>query len=157
MKNYLNKQERVAILFFTNLLDRVENMIEDWDSRGNLTKNERKWLKSCVTFGIKALESILYRQDRGVVANLQKEKNKSAIHLDMKHSLEVIAKKKSADLKASYEENKEYFKLVELILEHNCNGCRKQFTECEFYKEFEDQCIPYADGNEEFQNCKYSY
>lgn len=157
MKKYLNKQERVCILFLTNLLDRVENMIEDWDKRGNLTKKERKYLKTSVTFGIKALESILYRQDRGVVANLQKEKDKSAIHLDMRHSLEVIAKKKSADLEASYNENKEYFKLVELILDTNCKGCRKPFEECEFFKEFEEQCVPYADGDETIQNCKFSY
>lgn len=157
MKKYLNQKERVTFLYLTNLADRVENMIRDWDERGNLTKDEKKYLKMSLSFCMKSFESILKRLDINVVATLQKEKERSGIHLDMVHSLEVIAKRKSAQIEAAYEENREYFKLVELILDKNCKGCRTPCGECEFFKEFQEQCIPYADGDENYTNCKYSY
>ena len=157
MKKYLNQQERITFLYMTNLMDRTENMIEDWDQRGNLTKEERKYLKMSLSFGLKAFESILHRLDKSVVAALKKEKDRSGIHLDMVHSLEIIKKRKKAELDASYEENKEYYRLVELILDSKCQGCRIPCGECEIFEEFQKQCVPYADGNEEFSNCKYSY
>lgn len=157
MKKYLNQAERVTILYLCNLLDRLENMIKDWDARGNLTKEERKNLKSGFTFTLKGFESILYRQDTSVIKNIQKEKERSAIHLDLAHSLEILAKKKTANLEAAYNENREYFRLVELIMDNNCKGCKKECGECEFFKEFMEQCVPYADGDEQFTNCKYSY
>ena len=157
MKKYLNREERITVLYLTNLLDRTEMMIQDWDSRGNLTKNEKKWLKTSLSFGLKVLESILARLDINVVVNLKKEKEQSGIHLDMVHSLEVIKKRKSAELDGCYEDNKEYYKLVELILEHNCKGCTTPCGECEFFKDFTEQCVPYLDGDETKQNCKYSY
>ena len=157
MKKYLNKTERTNILYLLNLIDRAEFIVMDWDSRGNLTKAERKNLKTALTFAVKGVESIICRQDRTVIQTLSKEKERSAIHIDLRHSLEIIMKRKSAELNKAYEENKEYYRLVELILEKNCKGCKIQCGECEFFKEFEEQCVPYMDGDEKYQNCKYSY
>ena len=158
MKKYLNKEERISLLYMTNLIDRCEIIIDDWESRGNLTKEERKCFKMALTWGLKGLEKIVSRLNKDVIAVLEKEMQNSSIHLDRTYSLETIRKKKSADLDAAYHENKEYFKLVELVLDANCKECTKDFEQCEIFKEFETQCIPYmGDEIEGMLNCKYSY
>lgn len=47
-------------------------------------------------------------------------------------------------------------KLVELIMYKRCNKCNECGANCDFYKEFEKNCIPELDINNN-KKCKYSY
>ena len=73
------------------------------------------------------------------------------------YSSQVWSKKKNNDIKSSYDENKEYFNLVELIFHYNCRGCtRCDYQNCDFYKEFEENCIPEL-VDTQVGKCKYYY
>ena len=61
----------------------------------------------------------------------------------------------SSKLDDDFEKNKDYYRLVELIMDRNCRNCNKHGAECEIYKEFEGHCIPEPEIN--MGNCKYSY
>ena len=71
--------------------------------------------------------------------------------------LEVIQKRKLADLNAAYEENKEYVELCEIVMDMNCKNCNKNWKKCDLCKHFnENEVIPYDDDTD-LGNCKYAY
>ena len=157
MKDYLNTDERDLMLILSNHLDRIERMIVEWDKRGNLTKDERKALRTSLSWGLKAFESIVQRQNNSSLKALDRALKNNTVIIDMKSIAEVYKKKKVAQVDAFYEENKEYIRLVELIMDYNCKDCSKSCNKCDFYSEFEEQYIPDLSGIKKPQNCKYAY
>ena len=71
--------------------------------------------------------------------------------------LQVMMKKKSAELDAVYEENKEYYDLVELTMDGCCKNCTRQGSQCDLCKHFDEQSVPEFDDSKDYGNCKYSY
>ena len=51
------------LLFTFQMSVEIADMIENWDQRGNLTKSERKNLKTSCTFANKAIKEVLERMD----------------------------------------------------------------------------------------------
>ena len=56
MKTYLSAKEMNDLLFTFQMSVEIADMIENWDQRGNLTKSERKNLKTSCTFANKAIK-----------------------------------------------------------------------------------------------------
>lgn len=88
---------------------------------------------------------------------LSKDAKNSRVYLDIYNATEEFARKKRSEINAAYEENKDYYKLVELILYYNCKNCKRHCSDCEIYKEFEEHCIPEFSGAKNTGNCRYSY
>ena len=166
MKDYLNTNEKLSIIAFLKVADKVEDFV-----KGNLfTKQEKSDLKRAVTYMAKAICGKYDKegkpiQDEGLLRRLNKDALKTFnnalkdtnMFISSNAEIETYRKRKSSEIDAAYEENKEYFKLVELIIYYNCRNCTKQGCNCEFYKEFENQAIPEATGYKECSNCKYAY
>ena len=75
--------------------------------------------------------------------------------------LKVLSKRKDAELNAAYEDSKEYFDLVEIVMDKCCKDCTKHCENCDLCKHFNDnEVIPFYDGNgvdKDLGNCKFSY
>lgn len=153
MKDYLNTTERENLIRIVHLASDIEMCLE-----GNaLNKKEIGNLKRAGTFAMKAVTSVLGRINPTAVKTFQRSAKGSKIQLDTYGDREIDFKKRESDYKAAYEQNKDYFKLVELMLDINCKNCTKQGCECDIYKEFEEQNIFEFDGMDKCQNCRFAY
>ena len=167
MKDYLSNKERSTIVAMLKIADRMEEFLE-----GDLLKKEEKAdIRRSITYMCKAIfgkikdgkvlndnnYGILKRLNPSAIKAFNRSVDRSKVFISDKSEIDTYIKRRMADLNAAYEENKDYFKLVELIISENCKGCNKCGTNCPFYHEFEDKCIPEFDGVKKFNNCKYSY
>lgn len=157
MKDYFNSSERDEFLTFLKSLDHGEKILREWGNRSNLTNEEKKDLSLVLEHGYNFLKSVTERQNEISKKSISKSIETSAIMLDYRKDLEKLLKKRCSDIDAAYEENKDYFALVELILHFNCRNCSSHGAECPIYKEFEKNRVPHFDGWEKINNCKYSY
>nr|WP_278046231.1 DUF5651 domain-containing protein [Clostridium saccharoperbutylacetonicum] len=103
----------------------------------------------------KSISSVTTRLNEKAKKAFDKSKSGVSFYLGSNIEIEVYRKRRSADIDAAYEENKEYFKLIELIMHYNCQNCKMDCHECLFYSEFEKNYIPEFTGKE--PNCKYAY
>lgn len=160
-KNYLNNAERHDMLHLGVLFDRIEKIIVEWEGRGNLEKEEKKAFKTALTWGIKGFESIIKRQNKDTLLALDKATKNAFIYLDSKSVIEELKKKKKSDINLAYEENKDYYRLVELIFDNNCKDCRKYCEKCDIFKELEAHYVPCmnmeSEKSKENNRCKYSF
>ena len=152
MKDYLNKEERVQLLFLKKYIDNLEKMLES----SNITKEEHKNLKTAMTYGLKGFESKINRLNPTALKTFMNSIKESYINIEDRYAVEMFNKKLSAKMDDAYELNKDYYKLVELMFYYNCQNCTKCNNECEIYKEFEEHCIPEPTG-EDLGNCRYAY
>ena len=132
MKTYMSSQERLTIVSLKKNSEQAKVLLKG----SLLDKKEAGDLKRGLTY----------------INNTLKD---TQVYIMSNYDISKYVKKKEATLKSAYEDNKEYFKLVELIMHYNCNNCNKCHKDCEIYNEFEKECIPELNGDK--PNCKYSY
>ena len=153
MKDYLSSTERLALVA---ILKNAEQLLTFTD--GDLFTNKEKGdLKRAHTLTYKTVASMLIRVNKTAFKAFEKAANNTKVYVSSNADIDIYKKKKSAEIEASYEENKEYFELVELIMFYNCENCTMCGKDCLFYKAFEENAIPEFDGAEHNKNCKYSY
>ncbi|NFH81767.1 hypothetical protein FDA09_16825 [Clostridium botulinum] len=153
MKDYLNTTERENLVRIVHLASDVERTIE-----GNLlSKQEIGNLKRGTSFVIKGVMSVLDRINSTSLKAFQRTAKGSKMTLDAYGDKEIILKRRKSEFDAAYEENEDYFKLVELIFDNSCKNCTKQGCNCDIYKEFEKQNIIEIDGTDKCTNCKYAF
>ena len=167
MRDYLNNRERSLIVAMLKMADNMEEFLN-----GSLfNKDEKSDIKRSITYMCKAIvgkvedgkpiidkkHGVLNRLNQSAIKAFDRSVKNSRVFISDKSEIETYIKRRKADLNAAYEENRDYFKLVELIISDNCKGCKKCGTNCPFYHEFEEKCIPEFDGVKKFDNCKYAY
>ena len=157
MKDYLNSQEKEQVITFIKAIDYASLIETEWNKRGNLTKDELRALRNVITWSKKFAGSLLERQNETSKKAIYKSLRSSHLILDYKSLLVELLKKRNNDITAGYEENKDYFSLVELIMYYNCMNCTRACSTCDIYKEFEIQNIPELNEEVDHGNCKYSY
>lgn len=153
MKDYLSNTERLSIISALKIAEKTEEFIE-----GNLFNNKEKAdIKRSVTYMTKSILSMLERLNPTAIKMFNKAIKNTKVYVSSNSDIEIYQKRKSAEIEKSYEENKEYFELVELIMYYNCKNCNKCGNECLFYKAFEENCIPELEETDHLDNCKYAY
>lgn len=153
MKDYLSSPERDELISLMHLTSDAARLID----HNTLDKNEVSNLKRCLTYGKKVVNSVRERLNPTAQKGFDKTARKSKVLLDLYGNTEIYSKKKLSDITKSYEENRDYYKLVELILHYNCRNCEKKCCDCEIYPEFVEHCIPEFTGVKHAGKCQYSY
>lgn len=153
MKDYMGELERERYCMFLVALKIAGELLES-----NLfSKEEKSNLKRCITWGRKVNLLEEGRLNKSASKTLLNMMNNGHITYMDKYGSQLWDKKKSANIKDKYEENKEYFELVEMIFHYNCRGCQKcDYKTCDFYKVFEQHMIPEMQVNEPGK-CKFFY
>lgn len=154
MKDYLSSVEREKLIMVIKASDLLEEMTS-WHERGTISKEERKNIKHALTLLSKSFESIIDRLNPSSKKTMANSLKSSYSILVNEFGIRQYLKKKEADEKAAFEDNKEFFDLVEEIMVQNCDGCEKHCSDCRYYEIFERNYI----GDMEFKlpNCKYAY
>ena len=153
MKDYLNNIEEKELIVICT----AKNLTEHF-SKGNLvSKSELGDLRRGASFMVKAIDNILKRLGKKQEDKLRRLARNSKVTVLSDIELDVIKKRKDAELNAAFEDSKEYFDLVEITMDMNCKNCNKCFKNCELYRHFESQeVIPFME-EVDLGNCKYAY
>lgn len=153
MKDYMGELERERYCMFLVALKIAGELLES----SLFSKEEKSNLKRCITWGRKVNLLEEGRLNKSASKTLLNMMNNGHITYMDKYGSQLWDKKKSANIKDKYEENKEYFELVEMIFHYNCRGCQKcDYKTCDFYKVFEQHMIPEMQANEPGK-CKFFY
>ena len=153
MKDYMGELERERYCMFLVALKIAGELLEC----SLFSKEEKSNLKRCITWGRKVNLLEEGRLNKSASKTLLNMMNNGHITYMDKYGSQLWDKKKSANIKDKYEENKEYFELVEMIFHYNCRGCQKcDYKTCDFYKVFEQHMIPEMQVNEPGK-CKFFY
>lgn len=153
MKDYLSNTERLSIISALKIAEKTEEFVN-----GNLfNAKEKADIKRSVTYMSKSILNMLKRLNPTAINMFNKAIKNTKVYVSSNSDIEIYQKRKSSDIESSYEENKEYFELVELIMYYNCKNCKKCGNECLFYKAFEENCIPEFEEADHLANCKYAY
>ncbi|UYZ36773.1 DUF5651 domain-containing protein [Clostridium beijerinckii] len=151
MKDYLNSNESLQLMAFQKVIEISKKFID-----GNLmSKEEKTNLKKAVTYLDKSITSVKSRLNDKAKKAFERSQIGAGFHICSNTEIEVYRKRRSSEIDAAYEENKEYFKLVGLTMHYSCRGCKKDCHECLIYDHFEENYIPEFIGKE--LNCKYAY
>ena len=167
-KDYLNTREKQGIIATLKIMQKIEQMMQS----DLFTKEEKSDLKRAITYTGKAIygkidkegnpivddkEGVLKRLNPSAVKGFNNSIDNVQVFISDKYEIETYKKRVASELDKAYEENKDYFKLCELILDQNCKNCTCKGSECPFYKVFEEKCIPEFDGVKKLSNCKYAF
>ena len=153
MKDYLNNSETKELI----ILNQVSLLVKKFVESSLMTKEEKADLKRGRTYIKKTIEHMIERLGEKEAKKFVKLYGQSRVAVITDSELEVLQKRKSAQLDAAYEENKEYYDLVELTMHLNCRNCKKQGSQCELCKHFDEQSVPEFDDTKDYGNCKYAY
>ena len=147
----MSSQERLTIVSLKKNSEQAKVLLKG----SLLDAKETKNLKTGLTYIKNVVDKVISRLDKDALKTFNNTVKDTQVYIMSNYDISKYVKKKTATLKSAYEDNKEYFKLVELIMHYNCNNCKKCAKDCEIYNEFEEQCIPELNGDK--ANCKYAY
>ncbi len=153
MKDYLNNSETKELI----ILNQVSLLAKKFVESSLMTKEEKADLKRGRTYIKKTIIHMLERLGEREAKKFVKLYGQSRVVVITDSELEVLQKRKSAQLDVAYEENKEYYDLVELTMDECCKNCTKQGSQCDLCKHFDEQSVPEFDDSKDYGNCKYAY
>lgn len=152
MKDYLNNAEIKELV----ILAQSKNLMKHFIDGNMMTKTEKANLKRSGTFLKNTILSLLTRLGEKEAKKFVRVNDGSRVLCITNSELEVLQKRKLADLNAAYEDNKEYFELIELVMDQNCKDCKKHFKDCNLFRHMDQQeIIPFSEID--YGSCKFSY
>lgn len=157
MKEYLNAQELNDLLFSFYLIERNRDTVAKWDERGNLTKEEAKYLRTAATYTEKMMMSVLKR-----LPTKQVDKFMARTVREIKDPVRLIDKWTTDRVLGRYEEGykvvkikrEEFEYLAMTLIDVHCRGCNKSLQECDLYTFLDDNLFPTCDNG---KSCPYCF
>lgn len=153
MKNYLNNAETKEMIIITQ----TRNLMQHFIDGSVMDKKEKTDFKKARTFIKKSLISMIKRLGEEQAKKFVRLHDSSKVLCITDSELKVLQKRKLAELDAAFEDNKEYFELVEITMDLNCKGCNKDFSKCCLYKHLDAQDVIPFDDEKDLGNCKFAY
>lgn len=168
MRDYLNSSEKNQFMVLQALLQQMEGkrrnpgdgskigtMREEWLKRNNITKEEHKNLKTAETFLRKFITSVYYRLDPKEREIIDKKLIKFDFRLIDDFTLKQIYRDTANRMVNAVVPRQQFYDWCKEIMCVRCDGCTKEWNECELHQVFEDNFIPESSFN--FRNCKFAY
>lgn len=157
MKKYLNSKEMNDLLFIYHLAAINQEIIEQWISRGNMTSDEAKWIRTAITYNKKALTSVLARLEIKESAKFMKRTIKA-----QNEAIRIVDKWMHDRVFGTYEtefeivkiERPSFEKLCMACIQSHCEDCNESFSNCDIYTILDDNMMNRAEIK---HNCPYSY
>lgn len=170
LKNYLNSEELndfITIGFLLNATNEIlDSKVDErvitlkkiriaWDTRGNLTKNEHKFLKMAGTYLNKAYVSIFNRLSKDEAKKIDRKLNTSYIRILDKFTIDKLNRETGDKYKNAVIPRELFENWCEEVMEVKCKGCTQDRQACKLREVFEDNFVPEADWG--LDNCRYAY
>ena len=157
MKKYLNNNEMNDLLYAYHLDDTSKKTVQGWTTRGNMTKNEAKYLRTAITYTQKFIKEVLNRLDNKerdkVLKRTIKNSDKPVIIIDEWMKQRILGPLESEHEIVKIERTK-FEKVAILAMKTTCEDCTEHFSQCSLYDIFEDTLLPRAERE---RNCPYSF
>lgn len=134
---------------------KIVDMLEDWEKRGNLTKEEHRELKTAETNLRKFCESIFNRMDQKEQEQLNRKLKSFEFRLLDDFTLQRVYRDMTDRMKTASVPREQFLDWCEQIMECNCKGCNQDWKGCRLHECFENNFVPessWAKGN-----CRYAY
>lgn len=157
MKKYLNSKDLTDLLFVFHMVEINTSIVNRWVEYGNMTRDEAKWIKTAITYNMKAMKSILDRLP-------QKEKDKFVKRTikAQNEPIRIVDKWMHDRVFGTYEtefeivkiERPEFEKLGMLCSKKYCEDCGNNFSDCSLYDIFENNMMSRV---EKLHNCPYAF
>lgn len=158
LKDYFNNEERKDFLIAGMLLDTMEKMKNEWQERGNLSKEEGKNLKTAFTFYTKFYNNVLSRLNQNEIKALcKRQQGQEILILDdhMKRKMMGKLKEGETEIRMNIEE---FLDLCEQIMDVRCRNCTSSGDKCDLYSVLDTNSISEPTGMEYKEaKCKYAY
>jgi hypothetical protein len=169
MRDYLNATEKNQLMLLMSIVQtldgdrrnvgidgpKIGTLVEEWDRRGNLTKEERKNLKTSETFLKKFVTSVYDRLSQKEQSVIDKKLMKYDFRLVDDYTLKKIDRDASNKMINAVVPRQQFYDWCCGIMSIKCNGCTKDWNTCNLYDVFEDNFIPESGFN--CDNCKFAY
>lgn len=168
MKDYLNATEKNQLMVLMSILQlmdgyrnggidgpKISSMLEEWDKRNNMTKEEHKALKTSETYLKKFTESVLNRLSQKEREGIQKRLIKFDFRLVDDFTLQRVYREMQDRMVNAVVPRQQFYKWCEEVMNVNCKGCTKDWKECELHQVFEENFVPESTWN--LESCRYAY
>ncbi|MFD0825833.1 DUF5651 domain-containing protein [Neobacillus sp. M.A.Huq-85] len=168
MRDYLNANEKNQFMVLQSIVQmmdglrnagvdgpKISSMLEEWSKRDNMTKEEHKNLKTSETYLRKFLSSVYERLSQKEQDVIKKKIMKFDFKLVDDYTLKQVHRDIADRLVNAVVPRQQFYKWCEEIMTVKCNGCTKNWNECELHQVFEDNFVPESGFN--CGNCKYAY
>ena len=157
MKKYLNSSEMNDLLFIFHMIETNTSIVNDWIKRGNMTSNEAKWIRTAITYNIKAMRSILDRLDPKEKSKFAKRTVKAqneAIRIIDKWMYDRVFGTFETEFEVVKIERPEFEKLGMACIQAHCEDCNEHFSKCDIYDIFDNNMMNRAEIK---NNCPYAF
>jgi hypothetical protein len=168
MRDYLNASEKNQFMVLQSILQLTEGkrndgvdgpkigtMLEEWMKRDNMTKEEHKNLKTAETYLRKFLTSVYERQSMKQKSEIDKKIMKYDFKLVDDFTLKQVHRDIADRFVNAAVPRQQFNDWCSEIMNVKCNGCTKNWNECELHTVFDNNFIPESGFN--CGNCKYAY
>jgi hypothetical protein len=168
MRDYLNKYEMNEFMVMNSVLQsilgitntgidgpKLKTMREEWAKRGNLTKDEHRSLKMTETYMSKFIMSVYNRLSPKQQEQIQKKLFKYAFQLVDDYTFQKITRDAQDKIQNAVIPRQQFYDWCSEIMAIKCNGCKKNWNDCDLYDVFEDNIVP--ESGFDCVNCKYAY
>ena len=157
MKKYLNSSEMNDLLFIFHMIETNTSIVNEWIKRGNMTSNEAKWIRTAITYNIKAMRSILDRLDPKEKSKFAKRTVKAqneAIRIIDKWMYDRVFGTFETEFEVVKIERPEFEKLGMACIQAHCEDCNEHFSKCDIYDIFDNNMMNRAEIK---NNCPYAF
>ena len=157
MKKYLNNNELNDLLFIYHMIETDTSIVNDWIKRGNMTSNAAKWIRTAITYNIKAMRSILDRLDPKEKSKFAKRTVKAqneAIRIIDKWMYDRVFGTFETEFEVVKIERPEFEKLGMACIQAHCEDCNEHFSKCDIYDIFDNNMMNRAEIK---NNCPYAF
>lgn len=155
MRDYLNAKEGEDVVLTLSIYDSAKTMLKNMESRGNLTKDEKKFLKYSLTYMRKFSDALFERLNtRTAKKMLNQIKDMDLFMVDS-----MTAKKMNNDIqdkmKVARLEREQFEDFCIQIMSVKCQNCKKKHSTCELHDLFYENYV--SESGWDMKNCRYAY
>jgi hypothetical protein len=168
MRDYLNSNEKNQFMVLQSIVQMIDglrnsgvdgpkitNMLEEWSKRNNITKEEHKNLKTSETFLRKFLASVYERLSKKEQEQIKKKIMKFDFKLVDDYTLKQVNRNIIDRFVNAAVPREQFQDWCCEIMQVKCNGCTKNWNECQLHDVFNDNFVP--ESGFDCTNCKYAY
>lgn len=152
-KRYLNNDERFRVITISALTGQIKETIELWE---NLKRSPLvlKYLRTCNTFGKKAIEEIYKEISEEEKDRLWNYANRTKFGIMIGNTRD----KSKETLKYSTSDKELVDDIAEALIEQHCKHCNNNKSDCRIRKCFESWEIePFKTILDDEEECQYRY
>ncbi|MBT2696365.1 hypothetical protein J7E79_02800 [Bacillus sp. ISL-40] len=168
MRDYLNATEKNQFMVMQSILQlmqgkrnegkdgpKIGTMLDEWTKRSNMTKAEHKSLKTAETYLKKFLTSVYDRLSPKEQSLIDKKVMKFDFKLVDDYTLKQVHRDIADRFVNAAVPREQFYKWCEEIMCVKCNGCTKNWNECDLHQVFDNNFVP--ESGFDCTNCKYAY